>query len=110
MSQTLTSVNNATSSPQMNRILSPMWDYGPWAVGFYAQLRIRVVSADGLTKGYTPHEGYSQGNPFSANGYQGTSVLASSASPSRATYTYHPGPPRALPGHFSSPQSLRSQS
>ena len=40
-----------------------------------------MVSADGLTPGYTPEEGYSQGNPFSANGYQGASVLASSSLP-----------------------------
>ena len=37
-----------------------------------------MVSSDGLTDGYTPFEGYSQGNPFSANGYI-ASVLASSA-------------------------------
>ena len=30
---------------------------------------------------HTPYEGYTQGNPFSANGYQGTSVLPSSALP-----------------------------
>ena len=65
----------------MNSLLHPMWDYGPWAAGFYAQLQIRVVSSDGLTDGYTPFEGYSQGNPFSANGYQGASVLASSTLP-----------------------------
>ena len=65
----------------MNKRLFPMWDYGPWARGFYSQLRNTVVSADGLTEGYTPYEGYSQGNRFSANGYQGTSVLASSALP-----------------------------
>ena len=61
--------------------LSPAWNYGEWAAGFYSQLCIRVVSADGLTPGYTPEEGYSQGNPFSANGYQGASVLASSSLP-----------------------------
>ena len=59
--------------------LSPAWNYGEWAAGFYSQLRIRDVSADGLTQGHTPEEGYSQGNPFSANGYQAASVLASSA-------------------------------
>ena len=37
--------------------LSPAWNYGEWAAGFYSQLCIRVVSADGLTPGYTPEEG-----------------------------------------------------
>ena len=31
--------------------LSPAWNYGEWAAGFYSQLCIRVVSADGFTPG-----------------------------------------------------------
>ena len=78
--------------------LSPAWNYGEWAAGFYSQLRIRVVSADGLTPGYTPEEGYSQGNPFSANGYQGASVLASSSLPFPKHIRIPPWPtPTALP-------------
>ena len=52
----------------LNQRLSLTWDYGPWAEGFYAQLCIRVVSSHGLTERYTPFEGYSHGNHFSANG------------------------------------------
>ena len=78
--------------------LSPAWNYGEWAAGFYSQLCIRVVSADGLTPGYTPEEGYSQGNPFSANGYQGASVLASSSPPFPKHIRIPPWPsPTALP-------------
>ena len=78
--------------------LSPAWNYGEWAAGFYSQLCIRVVSADGLTPGYTPEEGYSQGNPFSANGYQGASVLASSSLPFPKHIRIPPWPsPTALP-------------
>ena len=58
----------------------------------------RSVSSDGLTDGYTPFEGYSQGNPFSANGYQGTSVLASSTLPFPRRIFIPPWPsPSALP-------------
>ena len=78
--------------------LSPAWNYGEWAAGFYSQLRIRVVSADGLTQGYTPEEGYAQGNTFSANGYQGGSVLASSALPFPRHIHIPPWPsPAAIP-------------
>ena len=78
--------------------LSPAWNYGEWAAGFYSQLCIRVVSADGLTPGYTPEEWYSQGNPFSANGYQGASVLASSSLPFPKHIRIPPWPsPTALP-------------
>ena len=78
--------------------LSPAWNYGEWAAGFYSQLCIRVVSADGLTPGYTPEEGYSQGNPFLANGYQGASVLASSSLPFPKHIRIPPWPsPTALP-------------
>ena len=78
--------------------LSPAWNYGEWAAGLYSQLCIRVVSADGLTQGYAPEEGYSHGNPFSANGYQGASVLASSALPFPRHIRIPPWPsPTALP-------------
>ena len=57
-----------------------------------------MVSADGLGPGYTPEEGYSQGNPFSANRYQGASVLASSSLPFPKHIRIPPCPsPTALP-------------
>ena len=78
--------------------LSPAWKYGESATGLYSQLCIRVVSADGLTPGYTPEEGYSQGNPFSADGYQGASVLASSSLPFQKHIRIFPSPsPTARP-------------
>ena len=77
--------------------LHPAWNYGAWAAGFYSQLCIRVASANGLTSGYTPKEGYSQGNPFSANGYRGTSLLASTTLPFPRRIHIPPGPsPSAL--------------
>ena len=78
--------------------LSTARSYGEWAAGFYSRLCIRVVLADGLTPGYTPKEGYSQGNPFSANGYQGASVLAPSSLPFLKHIRIPPWPsPTALP-------------
>ena len=51
-----------------------------------------------LMSGYTPEEGYSQGNPFSANGYQDTSVLSSASLPFPRCIHIPPWPsPSALP-------------
>ena len=78
--------------------LSPAWNYREQAAGFYSKLCIRVVSTDILTPGYTPEEGYCKGNPFSANGYQGASVLASSSLPFPKPIRIPPWPsPTALP-------------
>ena len=55
---------------------------------------MRVVTKDGLSDGFTPPQGYWQGNPFSANGSQATSILTTSALPfpKRITMALWPSP------------------
>ena len=42
---------------QMNTLLKPMWDFGPWTMSYYDRVTIYPLTSDGFAEGYTPEEG-----------------------------------------------------
>ena len=54
----------------MNTLLQPMWDFGPWTRSYHDRVTIYPLTTDGFAEGYTPEEGFNQGDDFSGEGYQ----------------------------------------
>ena len=41
----------------LNRLLHPMWDYGPWAASYFCKVCIHALTEDGFTGGFVPEVG-----------------------------------------------------
>ena len=73
--------------------LSPAWNYGEWAAGFYSQLCIRVVSADGLTPATPPRRDTPRATLSQPTGIKARPSSPPPPSPSRSTYASPPSHP-----------------